>query len=39
LPMAQSAKGLWLSLAIAPVTLLAGVVIAALHERLRVDTP
>lgn len=39
LPIAQSSKGLWLSLAIAPVTLLAGAVIAAAHERFRVDTP
>ncbi len=39
LPIAQSPKGLWLSLAIAPVTLLAGAVIAAAHERFRMDTP
>jgi hypothetical protein len=37
LPVAQSAKGLWLSLAIAPVTLLAGVATAAAYERFRVD--
>jgi len=39
LPIAQSPKGLRLSLAIAPVTLLAGAVIAAAHERFRVDPP
>jgi hypothetical protein len=39
LPIAQSPKGLWLSLAIAPVTLLAGAVIAAAHDRFRADTP
>jgi hypothetical protein len=39
LPIAQSPKGLRLSLAIAPVTWLAGAVIAAAHERFRVDPP
>jgi hypothetical protein len=39
LPVAQSAKGLWLSLAIASITLLAGVVTAAAHKRFRADTP
>jgi len=39
LPIAQSPRGLWLSLAIAPVTLLAGAVIAVAHPRFRVDTP
>jgi hypothetical protein len=39
LPIAQSPKGLWLSLAIAPVIVLGCVVIAAAHQRLQVDTP
>lgn len=37
LPAAQSPKGLWLSIAIAPITLLAGVTIASTRRLFRTD--